>query len=104
MARGPDRYVEIPYGLKIAEDGRHLEDYPAEMHVLIRVMEWIVLDKPLSGVAVELKRESLRNRDGKLWNPASVFYLLPRLIEAGPRIFGSDVWAERRQQLFKVVT
>jgi len=103
MARGPDQFVEIPYGLKIAADGRHLEDDPAEMHVLIRVMEWIVLDKPLSGVAVELNREGLRNRDGNLWNPATVFYLLPRLIEAGPRIFGSDIWAERRRQLFKVV-
>jgi hypothetical protein len=28
--------------------------------------------------------------------------LLPRMIEVGPRIFTSEQWAERRQQLFKV--
>lgn len=103
MARGPDQFVEIPYGLKIATDCRHLEDNPEEMHILIRVMEWIVLDKPLSQVAVELNKEGLRDRNNHLWNPATVFYLLPRLIEAGPRIFGSDIWTERRRQLFKVV-
>jgi hypothetical protein len=33
-----------------------------------------------------------------------VFELLPRLIEAGPRIFTSEEWIERRKRLGQLLT
>jgi Recombinase len=93
------REVDIPYGLKIAADAKHLEENPTEHQVLMLTMEWIVQDKRLSQVATELNNRGFRTRAGFAWNPASVFELLPRLIEAGPRIFTSDEWIERRRHL-----
>jgi hypothetical protein len=37
-------------------------------------------------------------REGLKWNPVSVFKMLPRLIEAGPKIFSSEEWQQRRRQ------
>jgi len=93
------REVDVPYGLKVAGDAQHLEENPDEHQVLMLTMELIVQDKPLSQVALELNRMGFRTRAGFAWNPASVFELLPRLIEAGPRIFTSDEWVERRKRL-----
>jgi hypothetical protein len=93
------REVDVPYGLKVAPDGVHLEENADEHEVLMSTMELIVQDRPLSAVAMELNRKGWRTRAGFAWNPASVFELLPRLIEAGPRIFTSDEWVERRRRL-----
>jgi hypothetical protein len=99
----PDIVEEIPYGLQIASDCHHLEENPAEKEVLVRIMEQIVQDQPLSKVAAELNRLGYRTRHGARWSPVAVFHLMPRLIEAGPRIFSSDEWAERREQLLKAM-
>ena len=93
------REVDVPYGLKVAADTIHLEACADEHQVLLLTMELIVQDKPLSQVAAELNQRGFRTRAGFAWNPASVFELLPRLIEAGPRIFTSDEWVERRRRL-----
>ena len=93
------REVDVPYGLKVAPDAQHLEENPDEHQVLMLTMELIVQDKPLSQVAEELNKRRYRTRQGFTWNPASVFDLLPRLIEAGPRIFTSNEWVERRKRL-----
>ncbi len=93
------REVDVPYGLKVAADAHHLEENPDEHQVLMLTMELIVQDKRLSRVAAELNARRFRTRQGFAWNPASVFELLPRLIEAGPRIFTSDEWVERRKRL-----
>ncbi len=98
-----DATEEIPYGLQIASDCRHLEENPAEKQVLVLMMEQIVQDEPLSKVAEELNRHGHRTRVGTQWTPVAVFNLLPRLIEAGPRIFSSEEWAERREQLLKAM-
>ena len=57
------------------------------------------IDSKASDVAEELNKRRFRTRAGFAWNPASVFELLPRLIEAGPRIFTSDEWIARRKSL-----
>jgi len=67
-------------------------------------MELVVQDQRLSQIATELNNQGFRTRNGFLWNPASVFELLPRLIEAGPRIFTSDEWVERRKRLSQLLT
>lgn len=94
---------EVPYGLRVAGDGVHLEENPGEKQVMMLIMELIVLDHPLSYIATELNRRGFRTRHGAMWSPVSVFNLLPRLIEMGPRIFSSEEWIDRRPHLYKLV-
>ena len=102
-AAPPPFSEEVPFGLQVGNDCVHLQENIAEKQVLILIMEMIVQDKKLSQVADELNERRYRTRQGNRWNPASVFNLLPRLIEVGPRIFTSEEWVSRRQHLFKVV-
>jgi len=92
----------VPYGLQVAGDCLHLEENAEEIEVLMVMMEVIVQDQPLSKVAEELNRRGFRTRQGWKWSQVSVFNMLPRLIEMGPRIFGSEEWAARRKHLFRV--
>ena len=94
---------EIPYGLKIADDCVHLEAHPVERESLMLMLELIVQDRTLSEVAAELNDRGFRNRRGGEWGPASVFNLLPRMIEVGPHVFSQDEWAARRRRLFRAV-
>lgn len=89
-------FEEIPYGLRISEDCQHLVDNPAEKQVLMMAMDLIVEDRPLSQVADALNGKGYRTRNGATWSPASVFELLPRLIDTGPRIFTSRQWIDRK--------
>lgn len=92
----------VPYGLQVAGDCLHLEENAEEIEILMVMMEVIVQDQPLSKVADELNRRGFRTRQGWKWSQVSVFNMLPRLIEMGPRIFGSEEWAERRKHLFRI--
>lgn len=94
---------EIPYGLRVASDCSRLEDDPDERAVLIQMMELIVQDYSVSLVAAELNKKGLRTRSGSYWTPVSVFNMLPRLIEVGPRIFSSEEWEARRERLLRMV-
>lgn len=94
---------EIPYGLRVASDCSRLEEDPDERAVLIKMMELIVQDYSLSLVASELSKAGLRTRSGSPWTPVSVFNMLPRLIEVGPRIFSSDEWEARRERLLNMI-
>lgn len=94
--------TEVPYGLQVAADCLHLEENAIEKECIVMILELIVQDLPFSKIASELNERNYRTRSGAKWDPISVFDLLPRMIEVGPRIFTSEQWAERRQQLFKV--
>ncbi|MBZ5534540.1 MAG: recombinase family protein [Acidobacteriia bacterium] len=94
---------EVPFGLKVGSDCVTLEEEHTEKLILLRTMELIVLDKNLTQVADELNAQGFRTRQGVKWSPVSVFNLLPRLIEVGPRILSSEDWAVRRQRLFDLV-
>jgi hypothetical protein len=94
---------EVPYGLRVAPDCTRLEEDPDERDVLVLMMELIVQDLSISEVASELNRRGLRTRRGLPWSAVNVFNMLPRLIEAGPKIFSSDQWEERRERLFRAV-
>lgn len=85
-----------PYGLRVAEDAIHLEEDTAELEAMRAALRMLVEDKPVSAVAEELNRRGLHTREGGPWRPETVFGLLPRLIEAGPRIFASEEWRSRR--------
>ena len=89
----------VPYGARVADDCRRLEDDADEMQFLLALMELIIQDISISKVAEELNRKGFRTRGGTEWGPVSVFNLLPRLIELTPKIFASQEWVERRKKL-----
>lgn len=92
----------VPYGLKIAEDCVALEQDMREREALLVMLEMIIQDKPLSETAEELNRRGFRTRLNSKWTPGSVFDMLPRLIEVGPRVFSTQEWALRRGKLMNV--
>jgi hypothetical protein len=93
----------VPYGLKIAEDCTALEQDLQEREALIVMLEMIIQEKSLSATAEELNRRGFRTRHTSNWTPGSVFDMLPRLIEVGPRVFGTEEWVVRRGKLMNVV-
>jgi hypothetical protein len=93
---------EIPFGLRIASDCRHLEDDPLEMQTLRFLTELIVQDVSFRSMADALNAREYRTRDGRPWNAASVFKLTPRLIEVAPRILTTSEWESRKEQLARV--
>jgi Recombinase len=86
-----------PFGLRVAEDSPTLVEDQAESEALIAMMELIIQDGPYSSIAEELNRRGYRTRGGSKWSPVSVFEMLPRLIDAGPRILSSENWRHRKQ-------
>jgi hypothetical protein len=93
----------VPYGLKIAEDCMALEQDMQEREALMVMLEMIIQDKPLSETADELNRRGFRTRMNSRWTPGSVFDMLPRLIEVGPRVFSTEEWVVRRGKLMNAV-
>ncbi len=95
------RSNEVPFGLRIAKDAARLEEDPSEQEILQLMMELTVEDGPYSAIAEELNRRGYRTRHGQNWTPISVFQMLPRLIEVGPKIFATQEWQQRRARLLR---
>lgn len=93
---------EIPFGLRIASDCRHLEDDPLEMQTLKFLAEMIVQDLSFRSMADALNAREYRTRDGHPWTAATVFKLIPRLIDVAPRVLSGAEWESRKKQLTKV--
>lgn len=93
---------EVPFGLRVSGDCQHLEENPAEMAVLTSMMEMMIQDVSLTGVAEQLNRRGLHTRHGSPWNAAAVFRLLPRVVEVAPRIYTDAQWETRRKRLTRV--
>lgn len=90
-----------PFGLRVAGDCAHLEKEPRENEMMMHMIEMIARDCSLPEVAEDLNRQGYRMRTGAKWSPVSVFHMLPRLIDAGPRIFSSEEWTVRRARLMR---
>ena len=95
-------FEEIPFGLRVATDCRHLEDDPLEMQTLRFLTEMIVQDLSFKSMADALNIREYRTRDGRPWTAARVFKLTPRLIEVAPRILSGAEWEARRKQISRV--
>ena len=87
-----------PFGLRVSADCSSLVEDLSENETLLAMMELIIQDGPYSSVAEELNRRGYRTREGSKWSPVSVFEMLPRLIDAGPRILASKNWQQRKQE------
>ena len=83
---------DIPYGLRISEDGLRLEVHPSENHALMLMMELLGQDFTYSAIVSDLNEKGFRTRTGQPWSRVAVFNMMPRLIEVGPRIFHSKEW------------
>jgi Recombinase len=94
---------QVPYGLKISEDCLQLEQDIQEKEALVVMLEMIIQDKPLTEIAESLNKRGFRTRYNTTWTPGTVFDMLPRLIEVGPRVFTSEEWVARRGRLMNVV-
>ncbi len=90
---------EIPYGLRVADDCRHLEENPIEKQAMLAMLAMIVDDKPLSQTADSLNREGFRTRDGREWTQTAIFYMMPRIIQIAPQLFSSEEWRQRRAEV-----
>jgi hypothetical protein len=93
----------VPYGLKISEDCMRLEQDVQEKEALIVMLEMIIQEKPLTEISASLNQRGFRTRHNTNFTPGTVFDLLPRLIEVGPRVFSSEEWVVRRGRLMNVV-
>jgi hypothetical protein len=94
---------EIPYGLRVSDDGMGLVASETERQIVIVALDMIVEDRPLSQVADELNRRGHTTREGNPWTPSALFTLLPRMIQVGPKVFRSEEWVTRKQRLPRVV-
>ncbi len=90
---------EVPFGFRLSPSTATLEVEPSEWEALVLMMEMTVQEGPYWTIAEELNRKGYRTRSGGVWTPISVFQMLPRLIEIGPRIFATEDWRRRRERL-----
>ena len=94
---------DIPYGLRISTDCKRLEVDEAENKVLLMMMDLLAQDFSYSAIVSDLNEKGFRTRAGKPWGPASVFNMMPRLIDVGPRLFSTDEWETRRQKFARFI-
>lgn len=92
-------FEEVPYGMRVSGDCRHLEEDPAEVEAMMTMMEGIVEDRPMSEIAAHLNRRGMRTRDGRQWTQVAVFNMLPRIIDFSPRFLATPQWQQRRSKL-----
>jgi hypothetical protein len=97
-SRGAPDFFDVPFGFRVASDCRHLQKDAAEAEVLRMIMRGVVNDQPLSIIAGELNTKGFRTRSGQPWNPASVFRLLPAVVDHGPRILADPEWPAFRDR------
>jgi hypothetical protein len=83
---------DIPYGLRISDDGRRLEVHPVENRALMLMMDLLGQDFSYSAIVSDLNEKGFRTRTGRPWTRIAVFNMMPRLIEVGPRLFASEEW------------
>src|SRR5260370_2937798 len=98
----PSASEEIPFGLRIASDCRHLEDDPLEIQTLKFLAEMTVQDVSFTSMADALNVREYRTRHGRPWTAAAGFKLTPRLIDVPPRLLSGAEWESRNKHLAHV--
>src|SRR5258707_5596823 len=77
----PATSEEIPFGLRIGADCRHLEDDPLEMQTLRFLAEMIVQDISFTSMADVLNVREYPTRDARPWKAAGGFQITAPLID-----------------------
>ena len=65
LATNEHEVEEIPYGLRVSDDGTGLVASETERQIVIVALDMIVEDRPLSQVADELNRRGHTTREGR---------------------------------------
>lgn len=66
----------IPYGKRLAEDGKTLEDDPDELAAVDLIREMRAEGRPVRAIAAELDQRGIPTKEGSpRWSPASVWRL-----------------------------
>jgi DNA invertase Pin-like site-specific DNA recombinase len=68
MAAQGRRVGEVPYGFRLAEDGLHLIDYPAEQEALRAIRNFRAHGLTWNQIAEEMNRRGLRTKKGRPWS------------------------------------
>jgi hypothetical protein len=89
---------DIPFGLRISDDGLRLEVHPTENRALMLMMDLLGQDFSYSSIVSDLNEKGFRTRAGRPWTRVAVFNMMPRLIEVGPRLFASEEWKAQQLQ------
>lgn len=82
-------FIEPPFGMQVSAGCDGLEENTVEMAALTAMMEAIADDLPMSKVAARMNEQGHRMRSGRPWTQLDVFQMLPRLVDAGPRILAA---------------
>ncbi|HEX4772696.1 MAG TPA: recombinase family protein [Bryobacteraceae bacterium] len=90
---------EVPYGMRVAKDCGHLVEDEYETSILLLIYEQVVAGRRPVQIAADLNERGYRTRRAAPWTPGAVFDLLPRLIEASPRLQKRPDWPSRRAKL-----
>jgi hypothetical protein len=93
---------DLPYGLRISDDGQRLEVDPTENKALMLMVDLLGQDFSYSSIVSDLNEKGFRMRNGELWSRVAVFNMMPRLIEVGPRLFSTEDWKRRRERFSRL--
>jgi hypothetical protein len=93
---------DVPYGLRISDDGQRLEVDPSESKALMLMIDLLGQDFSYSSIVSDLNEKGFRMRNGELWGRVAVFNMMPRLIEVGPRLFSTEDWKKRCERLSRL--
>jgi DNA invertase Pin-like site-specific DNA recombinase len=72
------RVGHVPFGKRVASDGRHLEEDPFELMILNRIRWLRARGFTLDDIATELNQQGFANRQGRPWKPSFIGQLLER--------------------------
>ena len=77
--RKNERVGHIPFGLRLSEDGVHLEECPQENSILVQIQE--LKEKGISTrkIAEEMNNRKAFNRGGSKWNHASIHRVMTKI-------------------------
>jgi hypothetical protein len=57
---------------------------------MTQMMDLLAQDFTYSSIVSDLNEKGFRIRNGDLWTRVAVFNMMPRLIDAGPRLLSDD--------------
>jgi DNA invertase Pin-like site-specific DNA recombinase len=72
------RVGHVPFGKRVASDGRHLEDDSFELMILDRIRWFRARGFTLDDIAKELNQAGFAHRQGRPWKPSFIGQLLER--------------------------
>ncbi len=77
--RKNERVGHIPFGLRLSEDGVHLEEFPQENSILVQIQELKERCLSTRKIAEEMNKRQAFNRGGSRWNHASIHRVMTKI-------------------------